>query len=144
MAITMAATRAAALDDLDFRWGDLYDFAFNRAKWVARTRDGARTLLGDDPEELRGLIEADYEARPVPRRETYKGRSALGQKQAQALKELDVHWGAFYVISLGSRGWMAKRSGNRHLLVAATPGDLEELIEADAGAQQVRLAAHGC
>lgn len=131
--------RAAALDDLDFYWGDLYDFAFSRARWTARTRDGSRTLLAGSPEELRRLIEAHQEAHPLPRRDTHKGRSAMDEATAQALKELDIHWGEPYAITAGSHGWMARRRDNGHLLVAATPQDLEQMIEADCEAQPVRL-----
>ncbi len=133
------AARSAALDDLSFFWGDIYDFAFSRAKWVARTDDGSRTLTADSAEELRALTEADYKAHPVPRRDTHERRPAMDQAQARALKDLDVHWGEFYVITLGSHGWMARRRDNGHYLVAAGPEDLEELIEADCEAEPVQL-----
>jgi hypothetical protein len=135
------AARLAAPDDLSFFWGDIYDFAFSRDKWTARTRDGSRNLLANSPEELRGLVEADYEARPVPRRDTHEERAAMDQAKAQALKDLDVHWGEFYVITFGSHGWMARRRDDGHFLVAATPDDLLELMEADCEAEPVRLGA---
>jgi hypothetical protein len=142
MTITVAISRAAALDDLDFYSGDVYDFAFSRAKWVARTGDGSRTLLADSPQELRELIEADYQSRAVPRRDTHEGRSAMDEAAVRALKELDVHWGEVYAVTLSSHGWMARRRDNGYFLVAATPEDLEELIEADAEVQPVRLGMH--
>lgn len=141
MTITMTTSRTAALNDLSFYWGDVYDFVFSRAKWVARTLDDGRTLLADNPEELRQLVEADYEAHPVPRRDTHEGRATMDQAQAQALKDLDVHWGEFYIITLSSDGWMARRRDNGHFHVAATPDDLEELMEADCEAEPVRLGA---
>src|SRR5579875_3836175 len=137
----MTRFRTTVLDDLDFYWGDVYDFVFSRAKWAARTLDGSRTLLADNPKELRELVEADYEAHPIPRRDTHEGRATMDQARAQALKDLDVHWGEFYLITLGSHGWMARRRDNGHFLVAATPDDLEELMEPDCEAEPVRLGA---
>src|SRR5579875_1833176 len=139
--VLAARPNVAALDDLDFYWGDVYDFTFSRSKWVARTDNGSRTLLADSPGELFRLIDADYRAHPVPRRETHKGRSAMDEAAAMALKDLDVHWGAFYQITLTSHGWMARRRDNGHFLVAATPSGLEELIEADSGASAARPGA---
>ncbi len=142
MTITMQPPqRAAVLDDLDFYWGDIFDFAFSRAKWTARTRDGDRTFLADSPEELRGLIETDHEAHPVPRRDTHKGRSAMDEATAGTLKELDIHWGEAYVITFTSHGWMARRRDNGRLFLASAPEDLEQMIEADSEAQSVRLGA---
>lgn len=141
MTMTAQAARSAALDDLSFFWGDIYDFALIRAKWAARTDDGSRTLTASSSEELRALVKADYQAHPVPRRDTHEGRAAMDQAQAQALKELDVHWGEFYIITLTSHGWMARRRDNGHFLVAATPDDLEELMETDCQAGPVRLGA---
>ncbi len=136
--VIAARPTVAALDELDFYWGDVYDLAFSRSKWVARTYNGSRTLLADSPGELSRLIEADYRAHPLPRRETHEGRSAMDEAAARALKNLDAHWGAFYEITLTSHGWMARRRDNGHFLVAATPSDLEELIEADSGASTAR------
>jgi hypothetical protein len=124
-----------------FFWGDIYDFAFSRAKWVARTNDGSRTLVARSPDELSELVEADYEDHPVARRDTHEGRASMNQAQAQALKDLDIHWGEPYAITLTSHGWMARRRDNGHFLVAAIPEDLEKLIEADAEAKPVRLGA---
>jgi hypothetical protein len=41
----------------------------------------------------------------------------------------------------GSHGWMARRRGNGLLIVAATPEDLEELLEADYAAGSAHAAA---
>ncbi len=102
---------------------------------MARTDDGSRTFTASSAGELRALVEADYQAHPVPRRDTHQGRAAMDRAQAQALKDLDVHRGEFYAITLGSHGWMARRRDNGHFLVAATPDDLEELIDADCEAE---------
>lgn len=66
----------------------------------------------------------------------------MDETQAQALKDLDRHWGRPYVITFGSHGWMARRRGNGHLIVAATPEDLEELLEADYAASPAHAAAN--
>jgi hypothetical protein len=66
--MTMALqSRIDALDELDFHWGDAYDLAVTRAGWIAKRLDNQRALVADTPGELRGLIIADYTARPVPR-----------------------------------------------------------------------------
>lgn len=61
------AARNAELDDLDTRWGDLYDLAVTRDGWVAKRLDNNRPLLAGTPAELRRKIVADYNAQPVPR-----------------------------------------------------------------------------
>ena len=59
--------RRAALDDLDWHWGESYDLAVTRAGWVAKRLDNNRALVAGSPEELRALILADYAAEPVAR-----------------------------------------------------------------------------
>jgi len=59
--------RAAALDDLDGRWGEAYDLAVTRAGWVAKRLDNNRALLAGSPGELGALILADDTAGPVAR-----------------------------------------------------------------------------
>jgi hypothetical protein len=58
--------RVAALNDLDFRWGELYDLAVTRAGWVAKRLDNGRALVAGSPAELGELITEDYTAQPVP------------------------------------------------------------------------------
>jgi hypothetical protein len=57
--------RSAALNDLDFHWGEVCDLAVTRDGWVAKRLDNNRALVADSPEELHELITADYEAEPV-------------------------------------------------------------------------------
>ncbi len=66
---TMAAqrARAAALNDLDGRWGEAYDLAVTGDGWVARRLDNGRSLVASCPAELRALIVADCATTPVPR-----------------------------------------------------------------------------
>jgi hypothetical protein len=66
---TMAAqrARAAALNDLDGRWGEAYDLAVTGDGWVARRLDNGRSLVASCPVQLRALIVADHAASPVPR-----------------------------------------------------------------------------
>ena len=59
--------RQAALNDLDWHWGESYDLAVTRAGWVAKRLDNNRALVAGSPEELRALILADYTAEPVAR-----------------------------------------------------------------------------
>ena len=59
--------RQAALNDLDWHWGESYDLAVTRAGWVATRLDNNRALVAGSPEELRALILADYAAGPVAR-----------------------------------------------------------------------------
>jgi hypothetical protein len=59
--------RAAALDDLDWHWGEAYDLAVTKAGWVAKRLDNGRSLVAGSPAELRALITADYAATPVSR-----------------------------------------------------------------------------
>jgi hypothetical protein len=66
-AAELRTARNAALNDLDFRWGEVCDLAVTRAGWVAKRLDNGRALVADSPEELLELIRADYEAEPVSR-----------------------------------------------------------------------------
>ena len=59
--------RQAALNDLDWHWGESYDLAVTRAGWVAKRLDNNRALVAGSPEELRALILADDAAEPVAR-----------------------------------------------------------------------------
>ncbi len=59
--------RQAALDDLDWHWGESYDLAVTRAGWVAKRLDNNRALVAASPEELQALILADHAAEPVAR-----------------------------------------------------------------------------
>lgn len=63
--VLAARPNGAALDDLDFYWGDVYGFAFSRGKWGAWADNGSRTLPAGGPGGLRRLIEADSGARPA-------------------------------------------------------------------------------
>jgi hypothetical protein len=56
----------SALEHLDERWGETYDLAVTRASWVAKRLDNGRSLVASGPDELRGLIMADYDAQLVP------------------------------------------------------------------------------
>ena len=60
----MKAARAAALRDLDSRYGEAYNLAVTRAGWVAERLHDNRALVADSPEELRRKIEADAGASP--------------------------------------------------------------------------------
>jgi hypothetical protein len=64
MTATMAArrARAAALNDLDRRWGEAYDLAVTRAGWIAKRLGNGRALVAGSPAELRALITADDDA----------------------------------------------------------------------------------
>ena len=55
--------------DLRHHWGGAYRFHhFERiGLWIAVRRDTRETLKAEDPEQLRSLIRADYQAKPVPR-----------------------------------------------------------------------------
>lgn len=59
------------------------------------------------------------------------------QSQMDALDVLDFHWGAAYDLAVTRTGWVAKRLDNGRPLVAATPGELRDLIIADYTAQPV-------
>jgi hypothetical protein len=56
--------QSRALEDLDSRWGDLYDLAFRNGQYLARRVDGTgKALTADTPEELDAAIRADQSAR---------------------------------------------------------------------------------
>jgi hypothetical protein len=56
------------LEDLRWNWGEAYAIDhLADGRWLAQRRDDRRTLVADGPEELRGMIQADYAACPVPR-----------------------------------------------------------------------------
>ena len=56
------------LNDLRFNWDEAYVIEhLDDGRWLAQRRDDRQTLLADSPEELRGMIRADYDAHPVPR-----------------------------------------------------------------------------
>ena len=55
------------LADLRFNWDEAYVIDHLGGRWIAQRRDTRQTLRADSPEELRGMIQADYAANPVPR-----------------------------------------------------------------------------
>jgi hypothetical protein len=65
-AAELKKARVAALNDLDFHWGESYDLAVTRAGWVAKRLDNGRALVAGSPAELGALITEDYAAQPVP------------------------------------------------------------------------------
>jgi hypothetical protein len=65
--MTLTAEQVADLQDLGWHWGEVYDIAVIRARWVAKRLDNHRVLIAGGPGELRELIWADYAAEPVPR-----------------------------------------------------------------------------
>lgn len=75
---TMAAqrARAAALNDLDGRWGEAYDLAVTGDGWVARRLDNGRSLVASCPAELRALIAADDGAETAARAATGRRRAS--------------------------------------------------------------------
>ncbi len=67
-AASWAEDSTDALDDLRFHWGSAYDIDLDDGMWTAWRKDGRGGKLADPlPEGLRLLIQADYEAMPVPR-----------------------------------------------------------------------------
>jgi hypothetical protein len=72
--MTMKTDRAA-LNDLDYHWGEVFDLAVTRAGWVAKRLDNGHALVASGPDGLRGLILADYSAQPVPREAFVAARS---------------------------------------------------------------------
>lgn len=58
-----------ALDALRWHWGDAYEIGHDDEHgWRARRRDGlGEDLAAADPDEMYGVIGADYNAKPVPR-----------------------------------------------------------------------------
>lgn len=63
------AADQAALEALEFDWGDAYLIGQDgKDGWQARRRDQIGTrLTAPGPDELRAAIRADYELKPVPR-----------------------------------------------------------------------------
>ena len=58
----------APLDALRWHWGGAYLISFFEPDvWVAQRRDNREVLRADNPEDLRDLIVADYNANPVSR-----------------------------------------------------------------------------
>ena len=67
-------TDAAALDDLRWHYGEAYLIELIGGRWIAQRRDSHATMSADSPDQLLGLIRADYAARPVPR-DPHPGRT---------------------------------------------------------------------
>jgi len=61
----------------------------------------------------------------------------LGCGAAAELEDLRWHWGGAYDISEGSGAWRAVRADNQAALVAASAGELHDLITADYAARPV-------
>jgi hypothetical protein len=59
--------RAADLDDLRWHYGEAYLIELLGGRWVAQRRDSHATVSAGSPDQLLGLIRADYAAHPVPR-----------------------------------------------------------------------------
>jgi hypothetical protein len=57
------------LEALRWHWGDAYliHYIETAGKWVAQRRDSHATISAESAGELRDLILADYNDRPVPR-----------------------------------------------------------------------------
>jgi len=63
-----AGVPTAALEALQFGWGEAYEIGADDAGYWARRRDGlGGTMTADDPEKLREQVIADYSVKPVPR-----------------------------------------------------------------------------
>lgn len=63
----MTAADRASLDDLRWHWGSAYLLKRLGGRWVAQRRDSHSTISAIGPDQLLGLIRADYQAHPVPR-----------------------------------------------------------------------------
>lgn len=57
----------ADLDELRWHWGSAYLVRRISGRWVAQRRDSHATVSAADPDQLLGLIRADYATRPMPR-----------------------------------------------------------------------------
>ena len=55
------------LEDLRWHYGDAYLIKRIGSRWVAQRRDSHATMSAGSPDQLLGLIRADYAAHPVPR-----------------------------------------------------------------------------
>jgi hypothetical protein len=66
-----------AIEELRWHWGDAYEIGFDDDRgWHARRRDGlGGRLIAADPDDLIGVIAADYALKPVPRSVTPADRS---------------------------------------------------------------------
>jgi hypothetical protein len=61
-----AAAQVAALEALEFNWGDAYEIGCEDGEWWFGRRDGiGGRERASAPDELRRMIVADYEFRPV-------------------------------------------------------------------------------
>jgi hypothetical protein len=56
----------AVLDDLRWHWGDAYEISEALGVWRGVRRDNQVALIASSPGELRDLVVADYDRRPVP------------------------------------------------------------------------------
>jgi len=59
------------------------------------------------------------------------------------LEDLSWNWGQAYDLAVTRAGWVAKRLDNGRALVAASAGELRELIVADYAAQPVARECAG-
>jgi hypothetical protein len=59
--------RDAALEALEWHWGDAYEITEASGVWRAVRRDNQRTIVATEAHDLRDLILADYTKEPVPR-----------------------------------------------------------------------------
>jgi hypothetical protein len=59
--------RTADLDDLRWHYGEAYLIELIGGRWIAQRRDSHATMSAEGPDQLLGLIRADYAAHPVPR-----------------------------------------------------------------------------
>lgn len=57
----------AALEELEWHWGEAYAITCIGERWLAQRRDNGATLRAGSPDALRDLIIADYTAKKVPR-----------------------------------------------------------------------------
>lgn len=55
------------LGSLRWHWGSAYLIELIGGRWIAQRRDSHATMSADGPDQLLGLIRADYAAHPVPR-----------------------------------------------------------------------------
>jgi hypothetical protein len=58
---------AADLDDLRWHYGEAYLIELIGERWIAQRRDSHGTMSAGNPDQLLGLIRADYATHPVPR-----------------------------------------------------------------------------
>lgn len=59
-------TEPASLDDLRWHFGEAYLIELLGGRYVAQRRDSHATMSAGSPDQLLGLIRADYAAHPVP------------------------------------------------------------------------------